>query len=690
MSNKPMKKKKLKLQDMEVDDITGKKRREQRKREKENAFSRDSDSYISFDSSGMENRLRIDSQSCLKNLSCSWTGDLKSHLLQPKRFQATLLPSDIDLMKLEFKLRGLLTKMPLSDAIEEFTWDGISLQLSFALGLMIMNFFAVFFTTICFKNAIENKIKAKEYAGVFGLGMLILFGSESLTAVMSNYIEFRLQKVGIVLDFGIRSLIQSKMLKKSFERDHSFDQKSLDLFVEKTSDFLKNYPKRFYMRYYRGFYYLGLIIFFLGIFNIIDSFIILSILIITLSLLGSTFGQAKERRIESYEKGKRKRIFFIKDVFRNLLYVKKRGWDGIFKKSISKMRFFENKRLKKLESIENYWECLNYILFFCSTLLVIMTTVKDFQKGRQQSIKDISGGIVGYISFVFYVLKTYCIVRDSQNFDRFEIETKEIIELIQEFFRGEDLEARREMELKGVDNSFKLNNSDAIKIKDCYLYWDAKGSSEYSRKMAQEREEELRQNRALLRQERKKQYNEKLERMRGFSNISIENRDYAYTLNTVIEGKDEMFDPDKNPFKESKPVEETIDHELKDIDLTIKKGNFCFVLGTPSSGKSSLLKALAGEMKIDVKSKPYFKIKGNLFYMGSEPWILNASFKENIILNKKFDQGKFEEAMKYSRLAKVMKENGDLLKINCGEASSLFSDPLFKLKVECARCIYSR
>ncbi|CDZ97481.1 Multidrug resistance-associated protein/mitoxantrone resistance protein, ABC superfamily [Phaffia rhodozyma] len=82
---------------------------------------------------------------------------------------------------------------------------------------------------------------------------------------------------------------------------------------------------------------------------------------------------------------------------------------------------------------------------------------------------------------------------------------------------------------------------------------------------------------------------------------------------------------------------------LKDIDLDIPRGSFVVVCGRVGSGKSSLMQALLGEMKL-VSGEAY--LGGTSAYFPQSPWILNATLKENILFGSEMDDKRFDAAVK--------------------------------------------
>lgn len=69
-----------------------------------------------------------------------------------------------------------------------------------------------------------------------------------------------------------------------------------------------------------------------------------------------------------------------------------------------------------------------------------------------------------------------------------------------------------------------------------------------------------------------------------------------------------------------------------------------------NNSKSSLLLSLIDEMQ---KVSGRIHIKGSVFYVPQEPWIFTASFKQNILFGKPYDQKKFDKIVKICCLDEV-------------------------------------
>ena len=102
-----------------------------------------------------------------------------------------------------------------------------------------------------------------------------------------------------------------------------------------------------------------------------------------------------------------------------------------------------------------------------------------------------------------------------------------------------------------------------------------------------------------------------------------------------------------SPKKQSKPdsvgdQDDNVAWLLKNVNLSVKKGELVCVVGRVGSGKSSLVQAIIGEME---QKSGTVAVGGNIGYAAQQPWIINASLQDNITFGKKFDLLRWEEAI---------------------------------------------
>ncbi|KAI8519550.1 Multidrug resistance-associated protein 1 [Branchiostoma belcheri] len=124
---------------------------------------------------------------------------------------------------------------------------------------------------------------------------------------------------------------------------------------------------------------------------------------------------------------------------------------------------------------------------------------------------------------------------------------------------------------------------------------------------------------------------------------------------------------------------------LKDINLSIPEGALVAVIGQIGSGKSSLLSALLGEME---KTNGSVSVKGSTAYVSQQPWIQNATLRDNILFDSPMNRCRYDEVLDSCALGPdlEMLSGGDLTEI--GEKGINLSGGQ-KQRVSLARAVYS-
>ena len=86
---------------------------------------------------------------------------------------------------------------------------------------------------------------------------------------------------------------------------------------------------------------------------------------------------------------------------------------------------------------------------------------------------------------------------------------------------------------------------------------------------------------------------------------------------------------------------------LKNMDLTIKKGEFVCIIGEIGSGKSSILSSVLGDMLAENKHKDApILVNEKLSYVQQSPWIQNKTIRENILFGLELDEERYAETIK--------------------------------------------
>ena len=129
---------------------------------------------------------------------------------------------------------------------------------------------------------------------------------------------------------------------------------------------------------------------------------------------------------------------------------------------------------------------------------------------------------------------------------------------------------------------------------------------------------------------------------------------------------------------------------LKDIDIHIIKQEHVGIIGEVGSGKTSLLYAFINNLEIINKgeTKNNIIVSGKMSFVGQNPWILNGTVENNILLFNKRDEIKYKKIVSICQLEEDFKEfpNGD--KTEIGEKGINLSGGQ-KVRIAIARAIYN-
>ncbi|CAJ2506229.1 Uu.00g003590.m01.CDS01 [Anthostomella pinea] len=125
---------------------------------------------------------------------------------------------------------------------------------------------------------------------------------------------------------------------------------------------------------------------------------------------------------------------------------------------------------------------------------------------------------------------------------------------------------------------------------------------------------------------------------------------------------------------------------LKGIDFTAHKGELTCVVGRVGQGKSSLLQSILGDLW---KVEGSVQVNGNVAYVAQQPWIMNATVKENIIFGHRYDSNFYEKTVKASALVDDFAQLPDGDETVVGERGISLSGGQ-KARVALARAVYAR
>lgn len=140
-------------------------------------------------------------------------------------------------------------------------------------------------------------------------------------------------------------------------------------------------------------------------------------------------------------------------------------------------------------------------------------------------------------------------------------------------------------------------------------------------------------------------------------------------------------------FSWSPPSSDPNQFQLRDLNVTFSKGELNVIVGPIGSGKSSLLLALLGEMRL-LDGSFHLPRHNGVAYVSQTAWLQNATIRDNILFGSEFDETRYWKVVDACAL-KVdldMFEAGDRTEV--GEKGITLSGGQ-KQRLALARAVYS-
>lgn len=86
---------------------------------------------------------------------------------------------------------------------------------------------------------------------------------------------------------------------------------------------------------------------------------------------------------------------------------------------------------------------------------------------------------------------------------------------------------------------------------------------------------------------------------------------------------------------------------IRNLNLTVRKGELIAIVGAVGSGKSSFLSALVWEMR---KGQGSMHLSGSIGFCAQVPWIMNATVRDNILFGREYDEVRYNRVVEAAAL----------------------------------------
>lgn len=140
--------------------------------------------------------------------------------------------------------------------------------------------------------------------------------------------------------------------------------------------------------------------------------------------------------------------------------------------------------------------------------------------------------------------------------------------------------------------------------------------------------------------------------------------------------RDATFTWDKNESRNA----------LENINFTANRGELTAIVGRVGTGKSSLLQSILGDLW---KYNGEVVVRGRLAYVAQQPWVMNASVKENIVFGHRWDPHFYQQTINACALADDFRTLPDGDQTEVGERGISLSGGQ-KARLTLARAVYAR
>ncbi|KAF4417156.1 multidrug resistance-associated [Fusarium acutatum] len=325
------------------------------------------------------------------------------------------------------------------------------------------------------------------------------------------------------------------------------------------------------------------------------------------------------------------RVTLTQEILQSIRFVKYFGWEGFFQSRLRNIRASETRALRIMHLIR----CAVGTLAQFLPVLAIMITFIVYAV--------VNGSLDPAV--VFSSLAMLYLLRVPTNW--LPVSLSLAADAVQSIKRIEDFLLAEEVQAHTVPD---VTLAPAVKLSNASFTWESPPSNEEG-ESPKDKENKNRLSRAMRRQRA------------GHEKKGIETSD-----------------------TEVRPVRDSdVPFSLNDISLECQRGELVGIIGSVGSGKTSLLSALAGDMR---QTGGILQFAADRAYCPQYAWIQNASVRDNVTFGKPFNQKIYSNVVHACALLPDFEllPHGDMTEI--GERGVTLSGGQ-KQRINIARAIYS-
>ena len=145
------------------------------------------------------------------------------------------------------------------------------------------------------------------------------------------------------------------------------------------------------------------------------------------------------------------------------------------------------------------------------------------------------------------------------------------------------------------------------------------------------------------------------------------------------------------------PETTTTEVNLKNINLTVRKGELVLIYGKSGSGKSSLLDAILNEIQVFFTRENRYKVitsvNGTTSFSSQDPFIYDSTIRQNITLD--FTENNKVNFPRYLKVVDICSLKDDIIELNKGDLTEIGENGIHvssgqRRRIGVARCLYAK